>query len=146
MARSSSGFSLIEVLCAILILGIGLVGLTQGITGALGSSKEAEMQTIAAQIAAGQIETLRAEGYVIEGETEGSGGEGLANYEWLQTITETSPAGLYEISVKVRHAVTGRDIYELRTMLFDPPVSTTNSTTPMGSSGRRNRNGQGGPR
>ena len=69
--RRNAGFSLVEVMCAILILGISLVGLTQGITAALRSSKESELQTTAALIAAGQIETLRAEGFVIDGETEG---------------------------------------------------------------------------
>jgi len=56
------GFSLIEVMCAVAILGVALVGLTQGITTALGSNKESELQTTAALLAAGRIETLRAEG------------------------------------------------------------------------------------
>ena len=47
-----SGFSLIEVMVAILILGIALVGLTQGISTALGSSKESELQTTAAAFGA----------------------------------------------------------------------------------------------
>ena len=47
----ASAFSLVEVLCAILILGFGVAGLTQGIATALGSAKEAEVQTIAATLA-----------------------------------------------------------------------------------------------
>ena len=56
----NAGFTLVEVMVAILILGIALVGLTQGITTALVSSKESELQTTAALFAAGQIELLRA--------------------------------------------------------------------------------------
>jgi len=142
MKRRAAAFSLVEVMCAILILGVGIVGLTQGITGALASSKEAEMQTIAAQIAAGQMETLRAEGFIIEGETEGSGSEDLSAYEWRQSITKTSIDGLYEVSVAVHHTGTGREIYELRTLLFDPPLLTSTPT----DNTRQNRNGRGGAR
>ena len=142
MKHRAAAFSLVEVMCAILILGVGIVGLTQGITGALTSSKEAEMLTIAAQIAAGQIETLRAEGFIVEGETEGSGSEGLSAYEWRQTITKTSIEGLYDVSVAVHHADTGREIYELRTLLFDPPLLTSAPT----ENTRQNRNGRGGAR
>ena len=60
LMNHNAGFSLVEVMVAILILGIALVGLTQGITTALSSSKESELQTVAALFAAGQIETLRA--------------------------------------------------------------------------------------
>jgi prepilin-type N-terminal cleavage/methylation domain-containing protein len=119
-----AGFSLVEVMVAILILGIALVGLTQGITTALGSSKESELQTSAALIAAGQIETLRADGYLTDGETEGECGEGLSLYRWKQSITATTTAGLHEVAVVVENAKTGTAIYELKTLLFDPPSET----------------------
>ena len=107
-------------MCAILILGVGLVGLTQGITAALTSSKESEIQTTAALLAAGQMETLRAEGIMIEGVTEGEGGEGLGLYSWRQTVSPTTTDGLFDVTVAVENSQTGRSIYELRTLLFDP--------------------------
>ena len=120
-AALRAGFSLVEVMCAILILGIGLVGLTEGISAALRSSKEAELQTTAALLAAGQIETLRADGFIVEGETEGDGEEGLSLYHWKQSVTSTSVDGLYDVEVVVQNSNSGKDIYTLRTMLFDPP-------------------------
>ena len=120
--KRRAGFSLIEVMCAILILGIGLVGLTHGISTALASSKEAEIQTAAALLAAGQIETLRAEGYVIEGESEGEGDGDLSGYTWTQNVVATQPEGLYEVTVIIRNTETGADLFELKTMLFDPPI------------------------
>jgi len=123
--HSNAAFSLVEILCATIILGIALVGLTQGITTALHSSKESELQTAAALLAAGQIETLRAEGYLTERTTEGEGGEGLSLYKWRQAITGTSIDGLFEVVVAVENAQTGTAIYELRTMLFDPPSSSS---------------------
>ena len=62
-SRSNSAFSLIEVMVAILILGIALTGLVHGITTALASNKESELQTIAALFADGKVEELRAEGF-----------------------------------------------------------------------------------
>lgn len=120
--KSDAGFSLIEVMCAILILGVGLVGLTQGITTALSSSKDSEVQSAAALLASGQIETLRAEGYLIAGERGGEGEGTLSNYTWIQTITETQPEGLFEVTVKVQKTSSGEEILELKTMLFDPPI------------------------
>jgi len=131
--RQNAGFSLVEILCAIIILGIALVGLIQGITTALSSSKESELQTTAALIAAGKIELLRADGYVLDGTTEGEGGEGLSLYRWKRSVTSTSIDGLHEVSVVVENSKTGTAIYELRTLLFDPP-SYSNSD---GSSDRK---------
>ena len=131
--HQNAGFSLVEIMCAIIILGIALVGLTQGTTTALSSSKESELQTTAALIAAGKIETLRAEGYVSDGITEGEGGEGLSLYRWKRSVTSTSVDGLHEVSVVVADSKTGTAIYELQTLLFEPP-SYSNSD---GSSDRK---------
>jgi len=122
------GFSLVEVLCAILILGVGLVGLMQGVTTALSSSKEAEIQTTAALFAAGQMETLRADGFLIEGETDGTCGPDLDAYQWRQTVSRTAIDGLFDVVVAVEQAATGRSIYELETLIFDP-LSTSDTTT-----------------
>ena len=129
MMQKKAGFSLVEVMCAILILGIGVVGLTHGITAALGSIKESELQTTAALIAAGRIETLRAEGLLVDGVKEGEAGEGFSLYRWKQSITRTPVDGLYEIEVVVQNSKSGQAIYELRTLLFDPPLSSTEEQT-----------------
>ena len=120
--HSNAGFSLVEIMCAIVILGIALVGLIQGITTALNSSKESELQTTATLIAAGKIEMLRAEGYVVDGITEGESGEGFSRYRWKRSVTSTSIDGLHEVSVVVEDSTDGTTIYELRTLLFDPPT------------------------
>ncbi len=118
-----SAFSLIEVMVAIMILGIGLAGLVHGITTALVSSKEAETQSVAAHLAAGQIELLRADGYILEGETSGQFDGDLAVYSWRQEVTQTVPEGLYEVTVTIERTESGEELFELRTMLFDPPVT-----------------------
>jgi len=120
-ARRNSGFSLIEVMCAILILGIAVVGLTQGVTVALTSNKESELQTTASLYAAGVMETLRAQPDFTDGTTEGDCGENLMLYRWKQTISAAGVDGLHEVEVVVENARTGQPIYELRTLLFQRP-------------------------
>ncbi len=119
----NAGFSLIEIMVAILILGVVLVGLTRGMTTALGSNKESELQNAAALLAAGQMETLRAEKFVTDGETEGSCAPDLPLYEWTQTISPGSLDGLHEVTVTVRRKDSSAPIFELSTMLFDPDYS-----------------------
>jgi Tfp pilus assembly protein PilV len=118
-------------MCAILILGIALAGLTQGVSTALTSSKESELQTTAALVATGLVESLRAEGNLSDGATEGECGEGLSLYRWKQSITRAGIDGLHEVDVEVQNAKTGQSIYELRTLLFQPP------NEPAGSGSRR---------
>ena len=117
--QQKAGFSLVEVMCAIIILGIALVGLTQGITTALSSSKESELQTTAALLAAGQIETLRAEGYFYDGVEQGECGDDLPQYQYIQTISSTAINGLHSLQVSIQSTRTGQTIYELETLLFD---------------------------
>lgn len=107
---------------AILILGIALVGLVQGVNTALISNKESEVQTAAALIAAGQVETLRADALGIsDGETEGDCGDELPQYHWRQTIKSGTIEGLHEVAVVVENSKTGKQVYELKTMLFEKP-------------------------
>jgi prepilin-type N-terminal cleavage/methylation domain-containing protein len=119
--KHNAGFSLVEVMVAILILGIALVGLTQGITTALASSKESELQTTAALFAAGQVELLRAEKDLADGTTDGDCGAGLSLYRWKQTISPTDISGLHEVDVVVENSRTGAEIFGLKTLLFQIP-------------------------
>jgi prepilin-type N-terminal cleavage/methylation domain-containing protein len=139
--RSNAGFSLLEVMIAVLILGIALVGLTQGISTALSSGKESELQTTAALFAAGKIEKLRADLGLKDEQTEGACGDTLPLYQWKQSVTPTRIEGLHEVVVVVESSRTGRAIYELRTLLFERP----DDPAPR-SGNRRSTRSQGGQR
>ena len=121
----TSGFSLLEVMVAVLILGIALVGLTQGIVTALGSNKDSELLSTASLLAAGRIELLRSEGDFTDGVTEGQEEDGMSLYKWKQTISGTATEGLHEVLVEIEHSKTGKTIYSLQTMLFQPPLDAT---------------------
>ncbi len=144
--RSTSrcgGFSLIEVLCALFILGVGLVGLMEGITLALRSTKETERMTRAVLLAASQIEELRAESYVIEADEEGECGELLPGCGWRKRIARTEIDGLYHVSFSVTEAKGEKTLYELKSLLFDMPFETGVESDAQEdrakSSGRRDR-------
>ena len=123
------GFSLIEVICAISILAIAVVGLTEGITLALQSNKDSELQSTAALYAAGLIETLRAEGDFEDGDQDGDCGDDLPLYRWKESIKKAGIDGLHEVKVVIENAKSGKTIYELETLLFQAPDDTTTSTT-----------------
>jgi prepilin-type N-terminal cleavage/methylation domain-containing protein len=131
-----AGFSLLEVSCAVLILGVALVGITQGITTALQSHKDSELLTKSAVFAAGLIETLRAEGDPVNGSDGGDCGQGLDQCSWKQTIRNSDVDGLHEVEVIIQDSA-GKPIYALQTMLFAVPAlssqernsSSRNSTT-----------------
>jgi Tfp pilus assembly protein PilV len=130
---------LVEVMVAILVLGIALAGLTRGLTTALSSTKESELQTTAALFAAGQIEELRAEGGLTDGTTEGDCGEELELYRWKETVSKTDTDGLHDVTVTIENARSGQMIYELRTLLFEPTEQSTDKAKGGGS-------GKGGSR
>lgn len=137
--KSSSrqaGFSLIEVVVAILILGVALVGLTEGVTAALGSSKASERQTTAAMLAAGQIENLRASGTYDDGESDGDFGDEFLQYRWTQTISSADVSGLHDVEVVVEDSQTGNAIYDLKTSLFELPQGS-NAVNQPSSTGRQ---------
>lgn len=138
--RRAIGFSLMEVMVAMVILAVALTGLTRGITAALRTSKEAEWQTTAAWLAAGQIELLRTEESYPIGVTEGQGSGRLSTYRWKQTIASTPISGLRDVTVEVRHAALSQPLYELRTLLFEVPSdSLTNRPSEKRGSGRHRK-------
>ncbi|HZR19118.1 MAG TPA: hypothetical protein VFE51_17655 [Verrucomicrobiae bacterium] len=139
----ASAFSLVEILCAVLILAVALTGMIQGVTTALSSTKDSEVQTVAALFAAGQIETLRAEGGLQDGTTQGDCGEALPLYRWQQTLGPAGVDGLHEVSVVIENANSGKAIYELKTLLFEVPEDLQGSVTnnrPYSDSSRRRSN------
>ena len=135
--RQNAGFSLIEVMIAIVILAVAVVGLTQGFTTALDSSKESELQTTAALFAAGQIETLRAQTGLEDETTDGDCGDDLPLYRWRQTISPAGTDGLHEVDVVVENSQTGTMIYELKTLLFEIPADPADKS-------KKSKSGAGG--
>lgn len=71
LLRNQEGLTLIEILMAIGVLGVGLLGLTAALFGAVASSEYSKAQSAALQDAKGVLEQLR--------NLDPSGGVGVAN-------------------------------------------------------------------
>ena len=143
MKRSrAAGFSILEVLLSVVILGVGLLGIVDAVAAALRAQKDAELISAAALLAAGNVEELRAESYLLEGEEEGefTGGSG-ADYVWKRVIRSTEIDGLYEVEVAVQLSGGEKTLYELRTLLFETPYQSEAgaATLDPGRGGRADR-------
>ena len=134
-----SGFTLIEVIVAVAILSIAMVGLVHGISTALSSSKEAELQTTAAMYAAGLIENLRAEGGIIDGQTDGDCGAELPLYRWTESITAADVDGLHQVDVSILNSHSGQEIYALRTLIFEVPDDSSSKKPADSKSKKKSR-------
>lgn len=110
----SRGFSLIEVLIAILILSVGLMGNAGLVAASLKNSNSAYYRSQASVLAADILDRMRANlpndrtlrlteaAYYIVTVNGNCGGSGLANTEcteWRQSIAATLPAGTGAVSV-----------------------------------------------
>lgn len=139
---------MIEVMCAILIMGVALVALTRGITTALGSSKDSEVQTTVVTLAAGQIETLRASAVLTDDTTEGDFGDSFPKYRWEQTVAASDVDGLHQVNVTVKDTKTGASLYKLTTLLFDSDYPSSSAADAkqkardLNKAKKRNRRGQ----
>ena len=157
-APDSGGFSLLEILLAVLLLGTSLVGLLGGVTTSLHSSRDAEAHSTAVFLAAAHLEELRESGYVYAGTTDGEFDAPFERFTWREEVTETELDGLYDVKVTVGLAGTvggeseneseGNDenvrpLFELVTRLFDRPLSSTStsSTTTTNPRDRTTRRG-----
>ena len=130
---------MVEVIFAISVLAVAVVGLTEGITLALQSNKESELQSTAALYAAGLIETLRAEGGVTDGDEDGDCGEGLALYRWKESVTAAGIDGLHHVKVVIENAKTEKTIYELESLLFEAPDDVSTAGSARRDQGKRRR-------
>ena len=86
-------------------------------------------------------EQLRADGEIEDGETDGDWGDDFTNYSWRQSIAPTDIKGLHDITLTIENPKTGKQLYELRTMLFEPPLIQEEDTSKTSPSKKKKRKG-----
>ena len=102
--RSSNGFTLMEVLAAMLILSVGLLGMAALITGIVNSNKLSNRISTATVLAQDKMEEIRSTGYAVAADdTEGY--STISDYPLYKRITDVTAgdpaAGMKKIVVTV---------------------------------------------
>ncbi len=91
--RNSNGFTLIEVLVAMVILSVGLLGTAALITGIIKGNKVSNRITTATTLAQDKMEEIKRDGYSNAGdETKASLPSPYDQYERKVTVIDPSPA------------------------------------------------------
>ena len=146
-----SGFTLIEVLVALVIAALGLAAVLSVVTNSARDASYLRDKTLASWIALNQITLVRISN-TLPSVDKTSGDVEFANgkWKWQQTVTQTEVAGMRRLDVAVRHAEDPEDSpiatvsgFVGRTQVQAPPSLTSweySAALPPGGS-----NGQPAP-
>ena len=129
------GFTLIEVLATIVLMGIVLPVAMHGVSLCMRSAQAARQRTEAAGLAEAKLNELLATGDWQSGLLSGDFGEAWPAYRWNGAATEWSDPTLQELSVRVTWTTRGmeRDV-TLTTLVYDAEAAAAAAGT-TGSTG-----------
>ena len=121
-SESSTGFTLIEVLVALTILGIALAAASRAASVAADSAREARLRTIATWVAQNRVAELTATksfpaAGTINGRTQMAG----IDFEWRQLAAETPNAAFRKVELKVLRPGDTQSLTTLNAYLTRPP-------------------------
>jgi len=115
-----AGFSLVEMVAALLIFSVAVVALLQVLAACLRATGTCENHARAALLAQGLMEETLAEGDLAAGEESGDLDERLPGATWVRVVNETDTTDLYEIQVSLAWPERGRQReFELTTLAVE---------------------------
>ena len=118
--RSRQGYSLIELLAALTIFGLGVLGSMELFAVCLQSTSASLGYTQAALLAQGRIEEIIAEENTATGTDSGDFGDDFPGHSWETHIENTHQDGLISVEVVVTWTERGRDkAYRLTTLVAE---------------------------
>ncbi len=125
MALKKNGFTLIEIIIALTILGIGLISVLAYLPVALDASKKAADMTTAALIAQKHIEEIKSASYNDITSADGYDTSGVFNadsdfagFSYMIAVSNPGASDAKDLSVTVRWGFKGKDHVEtFRTMI-----------------------------
>ena len=105
----ASGFTFVEILAALVFLGILIPTVVEGITLANRASVISERSAIACELAENKLNELTVDDAWASADTRGDFGQDWQGYRWQLTQSNWDMDGLTELSVEVFFNVQGRE-------------------------------------
>jgi general secretion pathway protein I len=102
---SSAGFTLIEVLVALMIVALGMGAVLSALGSAADSTIRLREKTFATWVGLNQLAATRLkQTFPAKGKTEGDVDLANARWHWQQQVEDMQIPGLRRITIEVRHA------------------------------------------
>ena len=127
----NGGFTLLEVMIAVSIIGIALVAVLASQSQSLSLATEAKFNTTAALLAQGKMAEIETESMETLSSDSGDFAEDFPNYRWEYTVSSLSVAGvdqaldfLKQIDLTVYWGDTDHYQYRVRLYRFVPNTET----------------------
>lgn len=102
------GFTLLEVIVSLAVMGVGLVAVLEAFSAGLRLSLQDEFLTTATFLAAGKMEEVIKETYITPGTDEGDFGDEFPDFTWTVEITDSQIEELELVTVVVYWEVANR--------------------------------------
>jgi prepilin-type N-terminal cleavage/methylation domain-containing protein len=136
LRTSRRGFTLLEVLATLVLMGIILYPVMHGISMATAAAGEAKHKVEAVSLAQTKLAELTADFQAMaqQGASSGSFPDN-PGYTWTSSI-EMRDTNLSQVSIRVSWFARGRERYvDLASMIYTPDTSTTGTGGTSGSTG-----------
>ena len=128
------GFSLIEALAAVTILGVGIAAVVSGlgaVTRAESRMRKIELMTRLAQHKFDELVATSSSMTAGAAQSGDFSDQNLPDYAWNCEITDTGITNLEAVTIKVtltKDTSTSSPMAKVSTLLYVPPASTTSTT------------------
>ena len=148
--RHHRGMTLVEVLAATVLLGVGVAGLMLSATLGMRNQQRSGHRSAALYLAQAKLAEIEAAGprvWSLSGQTRGSEPIGDMSYEWSATINLMGEGELYKVQVQVNWSGAGDSgATELETYLNDYRAAALEAKGTAGQGSENSGSNSGGSR